>query len=367
MTKAKAMVLTEFNKPLTMQEFFLPTPKYGEVLVKITAAGVCGSDVHMYQGKDPRTPLPVILGHEGVGKVAAVGGSQKDLFGNSIKEGDEILWNRGVSCGKCYYCLVAKDSSLCENRLVYGITRGCSKPPHLRGCYSQYILLVPNTTILSMPRGMDPAVMVSASCSGATAAHAFDLKPPSLGDTVLVQGPGPLGLYAVAFARAYGAQKIIVVGGTEARLELCQEFGASDLINRKQLNLEERYQKIMKLTGGRGVDYALEAVGTVEAVEEGVKLVRPGGTYLSAGFGEPRGTAQLDCFHDIVRKNLHLQGVWVSDVKHTYMAYQLVLQNPSLFERMVTHRYSLGQANEALESMEKREAVKAVITMDNND
>lgn len=363
MQTAQAMVLTGFNKPLTMQEFPLPQPREGELLVQITTAGVCGSDVHMWRGNDPRTPLPIILGHEGVGKVSAIGGKRKDLFERTVKEGDDILWHRGVNCGKCYYCLVLKEQSLCEKRLVYGINRGCGESPHLRGCYARYILLDEHTTLFPLPKNIDPAVMVSANCSGSTAAHAFDLAAPDLGDTVLVQGPGPLGLFAIAFARAYGAGKIIVIGGTASRMKLGRDFGATHLLNRREMNREERFQKIMELTGGKGADYAVEAVGDAKAVEEGVTLVRPGGTYLSVGFGEPRGKARLDCFTDIVRKNLHLQGVWVSDVRHTYMAYRLVLQNPDLFAKMVTHRFNLDEANSALESMEKREAVKAVITM----
>lgn len=363
-TIGKAMVLLKFNEPLIMQEYSLPIPEKGEVLVKITAAGVCGSDVHMWRGNDPRTPLPLIMGHEGVGKVVAVGDKRSDLFGSVVHEGDEILWHRGVNCCNCYYCLVIKEPSLCENRKVYGINRGCSDYPHFRGCFAEYILLDENTILFPVPQEIDSAVIVSTSCSGSTMAHAFDLVSPQLGDTVLVQGPGPLGLYAVAFARAYGAGEIIVIGGTNSRLELSRAFGATQVINRHQMKQEERYEKVMDLTGGKGVDYAVEAVGATNAVEEGVTLVRAGGVYLSTGFGEPRGTVMLDCFRDIVHKNLRLQGVWVSDVRHTYMAYRLLLKNPDLFGRMITHKYLLEDVNSALKSMESKEAIKAVITME---
>lgn len=360
---AKAMVLTGFNEPLEEKEFALPVPEAGQLLVEIAAAGVCGSDVHMWRGKDPRTPLPVILGHEGVGRVVSAGGDgSHTVEGHPVKEGELILWHRGINCGNCYYCVVVKEPSLCQDRLVYGINRGCGEAPHLRGGYSSHILLDAETTLFRLPQNVDPAVLVAATCSGSTVAHAFDLASPATGDTVLVQGPGPLGLFAVAFAHSCGASQIIVTGGTASRLELCAEFGATELLNRKSMSREERAARIRELTGGRGVDYAVEAVGTIDAMEEGIPLVRPGGAYLSVGFGEPRGTMALDCFHDLVRKNLHLQGVWVSDARHTYRALQLMLSQQELFSRMITHRLPLEEATKGLELMENREAMKVVLT-----
>lgn len=366
MTRCRAMVLTGFNRPLEMTEFPVPAPDRGEALVKVTAAGVCGSDVHMWRGQDPRTPLPIILGHEGVGVVAALNGERRDIFGDPVREGDAVLWHRGVTCGRCYYCLVVREPSLCQDRLVYGINRGCGEAPHLRGCYAEQILLDSKTALFPVPRGVDHAALAAVGCSGSTAAHAFDLVSPSIGDTVLVQGPGPLGLFAVALARAAGAGEIIVIGGTASRLEMCLRFDATKILNRKTTGAEERRRVIMELTGGRGVDYAVEAAGFPEAVEEGVTLVRPGGAYMVAGFGEPRGKASLDCFSDIVKRNLHIQGVWVSDVRHTLIAYRLVLQNPSLFAGMVTHRFTLEEATEALQTAEQKDALKAVIMMEDN-
>ena len=364
MGKSRAMVLEKFNSPLKMREYPLPEPGEKEILVKVTAAGVCGSDVHMWKGEDPRTPLPIILGHEGAGKIAALKGESFDIMGNRVREGDAVLWHRGVTCGDCYYCAVIKEPSLCQNRLVYGINRSSKESPHLRGAYAEYILLDAATTLFPVPKNIDHSVLVAATCSGSTAAHAFDMASPTIGDSVLVQGPGPLGLFAIALAKARGTGKIIVIGGTASRLEMCRRFGADILLDRKAKNIEERRHIIMEATGGRGVDYAFEAVGLPEVVEEGVTLVRPGGAYMVAGFGEPRGQVALDCFHDIVKRNLHLQGVWVSDVRHTYMAYSLVLQNSALFSDMISHRFNLEDATAALKAMEEKKALKAVIQME---
>ena len=135
------MVLEKFNEPLVMRTFPIPTLKEGEVLVKIEAAGVCGSDVHMWEGRDPRIRLPMILGHEGVGEIVEINGEKRDVHGRPLKRGDEVLWNRGVTCGHCYFCKVKMEPSLCPNRWVYGIHTSCAEPPYLTGNYSEFLLL----------------------------------------------------------------------------------------------------------------------------------------------------------------------------------------------------------------------------------
>ncbi|MDK2878234.1 MAG: hypothetical protein PWR06_950 [Thermoanaerobacteraceae bacterium] len=357
-----AMVLEEFNKPLVLREFPEPDLKPGEVLVKIEAAGVCGSDVHMWRGNDPRTPLPIILGHEGVGRVKKINGKKRTVLGEKIKEGDMILWNRGVSCSHCYFCSVKKEPSLCTNRWVYGINVSCGEPPHLKGCYAEEVLLSSDTDIFKVPESVDPAVLVPVSCSGATIAHAFDLAKPEEGDKILIQGPGPLGIFATAFAKAYGASEIIIIGGTEERLEMAKRFGATFTINRKKLSPEQRKEMVMERTHGLGADIAVEATGQPDAVSEGIDLVRRGGKYLMAGFGDPNGTVTLDCYKDIAHKNINIQGVWVSDTKHTHMALKLLLNNLKLFSELVSHRLPLDKANEALELMESKKATKVVLT-----
>ena len=140
---AHAMVLKAFNTALQVEEFPLPELKPGEVLVRITAAGVCGSDVHMLRGHDPRTPLPIILGHEAVGVVAGTGGRRHDINGDEVQPGDLIGWDRGVVCDDCFFCAVRKQPYLCPNRRVYGISISSKEPPHLKGGYATHIVLDP--------------------------------------------------------------------------------------------------------------------------------------------------------------------------------------------------------------------------------
>lgn len=359
--KTKSMVLERFNAPLVMRELDIPALHDSEVLVRIDAAGVCGSDVHMWKGEDERTPLPIVLGHEGVGTVVEVKAQKEYVTGEPMKTGDRVLWNRGVSCNGCYYCAVLNQPWLCATRKVYGINRPLSERPGLNGCYAEHIVLAASTDIFKIDQETDPAILVSASCSGATVAHAFDEHPLPPGSNVVIQGPGPLGVYAVAFAGHLGADEIMVTGGSENRLQLCKDFGATVLLNRHTTSVEERKDVVLDRTAGRGADVVVEATGDPSAVHEGLAMLRPGGTYLSIGFSQPPGNCNVDFFQDLVRRNVKIQGVWVSGTRHTYHALKLIERQKELFGTMITHRFRLTEANEALSVMMSREALKAVL------
>ena len=234
----------------------------------------------------------------------------------------------------------------------------------MNGCYAEHLLLAAGTDIFKIDYEIDSAVLVSASCSGATVAHAFDEHHFSYGSNVLIQGPGPLGVYAVAFAKDLGADQVMVIGGSENRLQLCKDFGATAILNRRTMAAEERKEFIFSRTGGRGVDLVIEATGDPSAVHEGLQMVRPGGAYLSIGFSQPPGECTVDFFQEVVRKNVKIQGVWVSGTRHTFQALSLIRKQKTLFGSMITHRFRLEEANEALAAMGSREALKAVLLPD---
>ena len=362
--KSNAMVLETFKEPLAPRDIEIPPLEDGQVLVRLTASGVCGSDVHIWKGEDPRVPLPIILGHEGVGTVVDLKGAKQTVNGDPVKVGDHIIWNRGVTCGKCYYCTVLKEPSLCENRRVYGINISRNEKPYLNGCYAEYIILRAGTDIFTAPDSIDSSVLVSASCSGATCAHAFDMLTEHLtGQTVVIQGPGPLGVWAVAFAKSLGASQIFVIGGSTERLELCKKFGATHVLNRHEMSPGNRKEAVLSATHGRGADVVVEAVGVHGAAEEGIGLLRKGGTYLSTGYAQPAGFESIDFYRAVVFRNIRIQGVWVSDISHLKQAICLIQQNPALFEKLVTQKYSLGEANDALIAMKEKKVVKAVLVM----
>jgi threonine dehydrogenase-like Zn-dependent dehydrogenase len=165
----------------------------------------------------------------------------------------------------------------------------------------------------------------------------------------------------VAFAKELGAREIMVTGGSENRLDLCREFGATAVLNRRVTTTEERKDFVFDRTGGRGADVVIEATGDPSAVHEGLALLRSGGAYLSIGFSQPPGVCNVDFFREVVRQNVRIQGVWVSGTRHTFQALNLIEGRKELFGKMITHRFRLDEADAALAAMAKREALKAVL------
>lgn len=366
-SNVRAMVVEEFGKPLRYREFELPEPQNGEVLVKIIASGICGSDVHVWKGEDKRSRLPMILGHEGLGIVGKIMAGRMDIFQNELSEGDLIIWNRGVSCKACYQCLIKRKTYNCTSRWTYGFSKSINDYPYLNGSYSSHMLLTPETEIIRIRKAEevkpeeDYVPYVSACCAGTTTACVFEQIRIDPADHVVIQGPGPLGIYAVLFAKEAGAQNIIVIGGTKERLDLCRKAGATHIIDRSQTTEEERLRQVMAFTDGRGGDVVLELAGTKEAVEEGIKFTSVNGTYASAGIAVDVGDVKINWFRDVVRKNVTVKGVWVGDVKNTYQAMKIYEKHKDLLAEMISHRIPLKEADQALQLMEEKKTVKAVL------
>ncbi len=359
---AIAMVLENFGEPLVRKEYPIPELEAGALLAQVTAAGICGSDLDISAGDDPRIKLPLILGHEGVGKVIKTGGEKRDMFGSPLQPGDKIVWHRGITCGRCYYCAVKRNPSLCMYRKVYGITLPCDQPPHLNGCYAQMLYVRPQSEILKLPDDVDEAILVSATCSGATAAHAMELADVQTGDSVLVIGPGPLGIYSAAFAMERGAKQIIMFGtrrGVE-RMKLAENFGCKT-VNIHEVNQRDRHEMLLEMTDGIGPDVVIDAAGTTETVSEAIEMAARGATVSIVGVAVPQGETPVAMYESIALKNLRLQGVWVSDARHMYQAIQLALSGKYPFDQLVTHRFPLEQANQALATLERREGIKVVL------
>lgn len=361
----RAAVLERFNEPLVIHDFDKPPLAPRQILVRMLAAGVCGSDIHMWRGKDPRTPLPMILGHEGAGEVVEVAaGSQvlQSVTGREIRPGDRIIWERGVTCGQCAFCTVRHEPNLCPNRWAYGIHRSSADPPHLVGCYADHLVLMPNTVVFHLDDYEGPSypLLASASCSGATAANAIELACIKPGETVLVQGSGPLGLFATAFAESLGASRVITVGGSPDSLVIASNLGATLTLSYRNTRAEDRLAAVRTLVPG-GIDAVIETSGKGDSVNEGIAMLRTGGAYVSVGFAVPGTSVTLDAYTEVVRKHLRLQGVWVSHARHLHQALSLVARRPDSFEGMIPRTFALDQATDALEAMESREVIKSAI------
>ncbi len=362
-TYGKAAVLTAFTRNLELHDVKLVEPDQGEVLLKILVAGVCGSDVEIAKGKDARVPLPIILGHEFIGEVVAAGGPVADVDGAFLQAGDIVACDRGITCGQCYYCARKKEPSLCIHRQVYGISIGCGEPPYLRGGYAQYIYLMKGTRIVKLPQGAPLEPMVSACCSGATAAHTMQLVGVSEGDVVVVEGPGSVGIYCAAFAALAGASHVVMTstGRHPQKLEVARKFGVTEMLTIANTSAKERYDYVMDVSDGRGADVVIDTTGAKQAIYEGLRYIGRGGVYACPGIATDVGQTPINFFQDVAQKNARIQGVWVSDTSHLRQAVDLVASGRFPFEDIVTHRYLLHEVNKALQVTRDEVPVKAII------
>src|SRR5688572_25316900 len=172
---AKASVLERFKAPLALREYPLPSRlDPGAALVRTEMAGICGTDVHLWKGELPIS-LPVILGHETVGRIEQLGdGLDKDWTGQMLKVGDRVTWNSAISCGTCYYCAEKKQPTRCPHRRAYGIGYQSSQAPHFWGGYAQFHYLRPRTTIFKLPDDLPTEAVIGAGCALITAIHGVE-------------------------------------------------------------------------------------------------------------------------------------------------------------------------------------------------
>ncbi len=364
-TTARGVVLRAFNEPLTLEEAPILDPEPGALIARIDLAGICGTDVHLHHGNLP-IPTPVILGHEAVGRVEKLGdGVLADFNGEPLREGDAITWASSIPCGRCYWCVVEKERTLCERRKVYGINQRFDEAPRLSGGWAEYIYLQPGSAVFKLPDGITPEQAIALGCAGPTAVHGvLELVGVEAGETVVVQGSGPVGLAAAMYAQLSGAAKTIIVGGPASRLALAREIGVGDVhIDIFSIpDPEERARLVLAETrGGRGADVVLECAGVPSAVPEGLELARRNGRYLVLGQYTDRGAVPINP-HVITRKQLKVFGSWAFAESHYARYVESLPQLAARFAlgRLIT-RYPLVEANQALAEMARGSVMKAVL------
>ncbi len=365
MLKSKVAVLTGYQKALEIREYEVDdTLAPGEALAKVEMAGICGTDVHLWKGELP-IPIPVILGHESAGRIEKLGaGLDRDWTGQPLAVGDRVVWASSIVCGECYYCRIKRTPTRCLRRKAYGISYCVDEAPHLRGGYAQWILLRAGSSIFKLPDVLPFESIVGAGCALNTALHGIERIDLQMGDTVVVQGAGPVGLAALAVAIERGAAKTVVMGGPEHRLKMALEFGADVVVSLDQFpSVEERRKAVFDAVGEYGADVVLECVGHPSAVPEGFELCRDGGKYLVLGQYANAGNVEFNP-HVITKKQLTVMGSWAFEARHVWGAVEFLARSAKwreLFARQVTHRFTLDQADEALNTVRRLEAGKAVI------
>jgi len=364
MSEVRAAVLTAYEKPLEIRKYpAVERAGPGEALVRVEMAGICGTDVHLWLGQ-LAIPLPVILGHETAGRIEALGeGLSTDWRGVPLKVGDRVTWASSVICGVCYYCRQKLQPTRCVARKAYGISYCADEPPHLRGGYAEAILLRAGTAIFRIPDNVPTEAVVGAGCALTTAIHGIERATISWGDTVVIQGTGPVGLAALAIAKEAGAARVVAIGGPEHRLRMAQEFGADAVIDiAATREVTERRKRVCEEVGAFGADVVIECVGHPEAVNEGMDLCRDGGKFLVLGQYADAGTIDFRP-HTITRKQLQVIGSWGFEPRHVHAGLNLLERSDwkHRFAAEVTHRFPLAEANEALETVRQWRSGKTVI------
>jgi D-arabinose 1-dehydrogenase-like Zn-dependent alcohol dehydrogenase len=360
---SRAVVLRRFGEPLVIQEFDVAPALDGGLVVASTHGGVCGTDVHLQRGHLD-VPTPIVLGHEGFGVVQELGSNmERDVNGEPLHIGDHVMWASSVTCGRCSPCVVDCEPTLCVNRQVYGVNRPTTAEPALSGSWADYIHLRPGTTVVKIPDHVDPVDAMSLACAGPTILRALlDRRPVVLGDVVVVQGSGPVGLAAAVFAELAGAAEVILVGGPESRLRLAAELG----IGSRHVNVVDAADhgdtlaEVAEMTHG-GADLVIECTGAPEAVGEGLRLARRGGSYLVVGQYTDAGDALINP-HQIVYRNLDVFGSWAFTGGHLVEYVRLL---PRLLERVRLGRlvttYPLEDHATALADVAGGRVLKAVL------
>jgi L-iditol 2-dehydrogenase len=361
--KSKAAVIAEYGKPYEMREFTIPEVEPNAILVKVEMAGVCGTDVHQVHGElGIRPQLPVIPGHEAIGRIVKLGaGRTTDVGGEAVSVGDRIMWAH-VSCGKCFSCAVNHQPNLCERRFSYGMSYSGAYP-YLSGGFAEYEYVVPNADIIKIPADLKNEEVIGVCCAFRTAVSAFErLGAWGIQSSVVVQGCGPVGLYSTLLAAEGGASHVTVVGAPALRLNLAKKWGAKHTINIEEMpDPAQRKAEILKLTNGRGPDVVVEASGVTAAFREGMDMVRRGGKYVIIG---QSSQAELSIIPGLfMLKHLEVIGNGSADISHFYKAIQFIKNRRDRysFGDIVTNRYPLEKAFEAIKAMEAGKEIKPVI------
>ena len=286
MPKGLTVVLNQPGKPLELET--LPTPEVepGGILIKNTAAAICGSDLHYwrndgnYSGPDMRR----VPGHEFTGVVASLGkGVTTDSLRKPLKEGDRVAFPFFNPCNRCYWC-VRGEHHVCPYRQRRSMQYTLNEYPYCDGGYAEYYFLPPGHYVFKVPDILPDESIPPVNCAMCQVLHGLEYSGMQFGDVVAIQGAGGLGIYTAAIAAEKGASKVISIDKQPLRLDFATKCGATDVIDMNEFPTpESRVQRVKDLTDGRGADVVVEVVGIAAATVEGLDMVRLGGKFVDIG------------------------------------------------------------------------------------
>jgi S-(hydroxymethyl)glutathione dehydrogenase/alcohol dehydrogenase len=355
---------------MSLEDISVSQPREKEVLLKIAACGVCHTDLHVMKG-EVRFPTPAVLGHEVSGVVEAVGPGV-----THVKAGDRVVSSFIMPCGECEYCAKGRED-LCatffsynrlKGQLYDGSTRLARKDGSPLWMYSMGGLaeyaVTPATSVFKAPEGVSLQEAAIIGCSVFTAYGAVKHQAAlRAGETVAVFAVGGVGTNAIQAARAFGAAEIIAIDVRDEKLEMAKSFGATATVNAAR---EDASRRVMELTGGKGVDVAIEALGLPQTVLQAFESVKDGGRVVLIGIAPGGTTVPLEITR-IVRRGVTVIGSYGARARSDMPDIVRMVQRGMLdVQKPVTRRYALDQVNEAYAALNRGEITgRAIITMSN--
>ena len=361
-------------------EFPYPRVPSNAALVRMEMSGICGTDKHMFKGETTHpggheTAFPIIPGHENVGIIEELGSAASDLEveDRKLEVGDRVVPICDVTCGQCYICRSSYGfTTSCLRDVGYGTTLSCENPPHLFGGWAEYMYILPQALLAKVPDGVPPEAAVlteilSVPFCGfdkAMSPYALGKEGFGPGDTAVILGAGPLGICHGIMAKMIGAEKIIVVGAPESRLELARKVCADYTVNIDNITEpQERLREIMDLTDNRGADLVAECAGVPDAVTQGLDMLRVGGTLIVAGNYVDMGPTLVNPQRQILSKNAHIIGISGQTASSYAGSLRLIKRflRTLPIESIVTHKFRIEEAERAVLTAISMESMEVVI------
>lgn len=349
-TSARVAVFDAPNAPFRLADYPLRPPLPGEVLVRVRMSTICRSDIHSYQGHRP-SPCPGLLGHEIVGDIVALGnGVHADLRETPLAVGDRITWSEYFVPGRNYFREVLDLPQKSPGVDKYG-HMSADTPPHHHGGFAEYCYVRPDSWLLRLPDELSDAEATPINCGVATMCAVIEAADVRIGDTVVIQGLGLLGLYGAALAKARGASRVIGIDRVDARRALARRFGVDTAVT------PDGTPDL-----GRGADVVIEVCGAPDVLAAGLDMLRVGGRYVLAGLVSPGAQATFDA-NLVVRKLLTLTGVHNYHPRHLLQALDFIIaqrqQYP--FAELVDGIYPLTDLDRAMDDAAACRVLRAAI------
>ena len=364
--KSRVAMLTALEN-YDIQEYNIPEIGDDDILVKVEGCGVCGTDAHEFK-RDPFGLIPVVLGHEGTGRIVKMGKNvKKDSAGKNLNIGDKVVT-----------CVIFGDDPDIEmfdlNKKnvgaadVYGLLPDDDK--HLNGWFADYMLIRKGSSVFNVSDlSLDLRILIEPC---AVLIHAVERAKTTgilkFNSRVVVQGCGPIGLICIAVLRTMGIENIVAVDGEQKRLDFAKEMGATKTVNFKDHNgIEALTGAVKDAFGGYLADFAFQCTGSPVAHSNIYKFIRNGGGLCELGFFVNGGDASINPHFDLCSKEITLVGSWVYTLRDYATTFDFLKRAKGIglpMEKLITHRYPLSQINEAHITNLKMEGLKVAIIAD---